>query len=170
MADRGNKSSAAAGPFTALRGKGGVGMAGAAKGIALGGSLGWSTAGMTFGRVMQVGAIRDDTEGNPGTPSLKLTYPGFWRFRWVVRAGSRSIQVNVKQADNRSPYPSLIVKANSDVGVSSDLTTTSTGGAGWVVVGPLTFTATATGLLWVELWNNTTYEPAPCFFDHIVIV
>jgi hypothetical protein len=94
---------------------------------------------------------------------------GMWRFRWAVRVGVNNIQVNCKQEVNGSPRPSMIVKANPDVGLNSDTTASAGSSTGWVVIGPITVTATAVGPVWVELHNN--YQGAwatPAFFDHIV--
>lgn len=123
----------------------------------------------TFGRHMQVGALKNDTEGNPTFPSLQLDIPGFWRFRWVVKPGVRSIQINAKQAANGTPRPTMVVKANSAVGLAADLTGTAGSSTGWVVIGPLSFTCTVIGVVWVELHNNYYGQyNTPCYFDHRV--
>jgi hypothetical protein len=119
------------------------------------------------GRNLSVGVSKEVAEGNPGTPCLVLKYPGMWRFRWAVTAGARTIRVDCKQAYNAADYPSIIVKASS-FGPSSDVTATSGGGTGWVTIGPASFTATGTGVVWVELWNNLKRNDAPCYFDHII--
>jgi len=117
------------------------------------------------------GAGRSNTEGNPATPSLQLRYPSVFKFRWAVRAGTRSIQVNVKQAINTSPRPQLIVRANPAIGVASDQSATAGSGTGWIVVGPVTVSPTTAGVLHVELVSNSTSESeAGCFFDHIVVM
>jgi len=92
-----------------------------------------------------------------------------WRFRWRVRTGARSIQVNVKQAVNISPRPSLIVKANPGIGINADVTGTAASNTGWVVIGPVNITPSSDGAVWVELWNNYDAQvyQAPCYFDHI---
>lgn len=118
-------------------------------------------------RGFTIGAAKETSEGNPGTPCLVLKQPGFWRFRWAVTAGVRAIRVDCKQAYNTSPYPSIIIKASS-FGNAADVTATSAGGAGWVTIGPASFTATGSGVVWVELWNNLIRADSPCYFDHIV--
>lgn len=119
-------------------------------------------------REMTFGARKETTEGYPSTPCLVLTQPGFWRFRWAVTAGVRTIRVDCKQVANTSPYPSIIIKASS-FGNAADVVATSAGGAGWVTIGPATFTATGPGVVWVELWNNLRVNGTPCFFDHTVV-
>jgi hypothetical protein len=127
---------------------------------------------------LQVGVIQDNTEGFPSPPSIALRQPGVWRFRWQLSPGTQTISCYAKQPANASPYPSLIVKANSSIGVNADVTGTSPGGAGWVKIGPVTVVATAPGVVWVELRNNlTTLDPtrgvtgpwAICYFDNIDI-
>lgn len=161
----------ASAPFSigALHSKSGEqGVIGALQGIAIGGPTSMFGDG-TFGRHLQVGVLRNNTEGNPAQPSLQLDIPGMWRFRWGVIAGPRTIRVNVKQVVNASPRPTLIVRANSAVGLNSDLTVTAGSSTGWIVLGPASFTATAAGPLWVELWNNYHGQyQTPCFFDHII--
>jgi len=63
----------------------------------------------------------------------------------------------------------MVVKANSAVGLAADQTATAGASTGWVTVGPVSFTCTAAGAVWVELHNNYFGAYAsPCFFDHIV--
>ena len=136
------------------------------KGIMLG--PGDMSGNSPFGRGLAVGVVRSDSEGNPSTPSLAVPPGGFWRFKWGVLAGSQTISVDVKQASNTSPYPTVVVKANPAIGVSIDHTGTSTGGTGWVTIGPVTVSATSPGVLWVELHNNSTAYPAElAYFDNI---
>lgn len=117
---------------------------------------------------MTVGAQRNNTEGNAAAPSLELQLNGSYRFKWVVRAGARSVSVLVKYPTDVAPRPSLVIKANAGVGLASDVEEISAGGTGWVTIGPAAFTATADGVVYVELRNNTTYRAMPCYFDHIV--
>jgi hypothetical protein len=146
-----------------------VGSVGVLRGITLGGPSTWTGEG-SFGRHLQVGVQRNDADGSPNVPCIQITYPGFWRFRWSVATGTRNISLQVKQARNLAPYPTFIVKKNSAVGLGSDAVATSPGGAGWVTIGPLTLTFTATGVVWVELWNNIEHTNSPALFDHLVII
>jgi hypothetical protein len=121
----------------------------------------------TFGRHMQVGVLRNNTEGSPAQPSLQLDIPGMWRFRWSVRSGSRTVQINCKQAANGTPRPTMIVKAATGI-LAADQTGTAGSSTGWVVIS-VSFVALADGALWVELWNNYYgLYATPTYFDHIV--
>jgi hypothetical protein len=109
------------------------------------------------------------TQGNPAAPSLSLPFPGSFRFRFVARPGTHTIQINCMQAANVSPRPSMIVRANTVVGLSSDQTAVAPSGTGWVVIGPIVMTFSALGAVYVDLCSNSTAElAAPCYFDHIV--
>jgi len=146
-------------------------------GLNLEGATTWS-GDTAAGRHMGQFIIQNVTDGTPAQPCLQLNFPGFWRFRWAVSAGStHSISVFMKQPCNTAPYPSIVIKANAAIGVSTDLTLSSTGGTGWVSVGPLTTPSiTAAGVLWVELHNNSTVwglsgsTPAGVvYFDHLAV-
>lgn len=146
-----------------------IGMASYVQGISIGGVFSQNSDG-TFGRNIQLGVIRNNTEGSPNAPSLELHQAGFWRFRWAVTTGTRTIQINVKQPANLVPYPSLIIKQNPDIGINADVTGSSPGGTGWAVIGPVSITPNATGIVWVELWNNCYGSSVgPAYFDHIVV-
>lgn len=111
---------------------------------------------------------RNNTEGDPAQPSLELIGRGQWRFRWTVVAGSRSISINVKQVINVSPRPTLIVKANPEIGVNSDIPDDAPSGTGWVTIGPVAAAPTSNGALWVELHAN--YDAAESsFWDNLVV-
>ena len=89
------------------------------------------------------------------------------RSRAKVKAGSRSISIDVKQAANLTPRPTLAVRKNVAVGLTDDVTATAAGGTGWVTV-TASFTATADGAVWFELRNNLDGF-FPCFFDKLVL-
>jgi len=116
------------------------------------------------------GIAKEENEGYPSPPCLRLDYPGFWRFRWGIFPGQQSISIWTKQVSNVSGYrPQIVVKANPEFGVLSDQTATAPEGTGWVQIGPLTLTASQAGWVWVELWNRDTYTfNSPCYFDHLV--
>lgn len=119
-------------------------------------------------RPMVFAAGRNDSEGNPASPCLAMPYPGVFRFRWAVRAGTRSISVSVKQSLNASPRPSITVKASPGIGIASDVSASAASGTGWVTAGPAVVTPTSDGVVYVELANNTTGEnDHSCYFDHI---
>lgn len=166
-------------PYTTKRDRssGEEGVAGYLKGMAFGAPTSFDGQG-SFGRHMQYGLNKEVTLGNPGAPSLRLDYPGFWRFRWVVKPGSRTISIFANQNSTGSLYrPTLVVKANSNVNINTDLTAVAPAGAGWVSIGPISFTATGTDVVWVEMHNNNinmvningSLVSTPAYFDHIVV-
>lgn len=111
---------------------------------------------------------KSTSEGNPSQPSLQLIANGVWRFRWVVQSGSRGVSVDVKQAINLSPRPSIIVKANPDIGVNSDVTAVAASGTGWVTIGPANITPSSSGAVWVELHANTI-GIYPSYWDNVQV-
>lgn len=117
-------------------------------------------------------AQRSDSEGSPGTPCLDLARYGAYRFRWAIIPGARTISVRVKQPGNLVGYPTLVIKACAAVGLAADVVGMSAGGTGWVTIGPIGFSATGSGSVWVELHNNTSRtkptDVVNCFFDHLV--
>jgi hypothetical protein len=126
----------------------------------------------TFGLPMMSGITQSYTEGNPSTPCLEIFQPTFWRFKWSVGGGNRTISVKCKQASNSvsASRPSLIVKANPSIGLTNDVSGSAPSGTGWVTIGPVSFTPTASGSVNVELWNNSnTVTQDSAFFDHIVV-
>lgn len=115
---------------------------------------------------LQQGSGRDDAVGNP-LPSYLVPrhgmacHPGF---RLTVNEGEREISVDVLQPEASAERPFLRVKANPDIGLTADITTTALAGTGWqTLIAPLT--ATADGAVRVELWNA---DPGfPCWFDNL---
>jgi hypothetical protein len=115
------------------------------------------------------GMSKETSEGSPNSPCIRLEFPSFWRFRWVVKPGQRQIAVRVKQAKTfPDQRPKLVVKANANVGLTSDLEAVAPEGTDWVVLGPIIFTATGTDMVYVEVHNRLQISFTPMFFDHIV--
>lgn len=116
------------------------------------------------------GMSKDTTEGSPSSPCLRLNYPSMFRFRWVVRAGPRRIAIRAKQINMYSTEqrPSLTVKASAEVGLLDDITAFAPNGTDWVTIGPISFTATGMGMVYVEIRNNLLLSDSPAFFDHII--
>lgn len=141
----------------------GPGVAGALQALSIGGPTSW-LGDCTFARDLQVGAFRNDTDGFPSPPSIELHHVGFWRFRWAVVAGARTLTVYAKQGLNESPRPSIRLKANSDVGLLVDTDFTAAASSGWVPI-TASFVATGSGVIWVECRNNlSSHIDAPCLF------
>jgi hypothetical protein len=124
-------------------------------------------SGMPSG-VFSVGVRRDNVEGNL-TPSLVMDQPAKLRFRWAVAAGARSISIQVKQAADAAPYPTLRIIANPDMGIFVDTVATAPAGAGWKTLGPVPIAVPVTGAMWVELENlyNGAVPPSPCYWDNL---
>lgn len=125
---------------------------------------------INLGSEYQIIGGEDATQGDPATPCIRLDNQGRFRFRWKMASGTRTISINVKQAINISPRPTLIVKANPDIGINSDQSATAGAGTGWVTIGPITVNPSSDGAVWVEVWNNliTQMRGTPCYVDHAV--
>ena len=133
-----------------------------------GSTLGDDTSGI---RSMTFGVTKSIVEGKPGTPSLQLSTPGFYRFRWVVKPGTRSVSVNAKQIKTfPNQGPSSVIKKNPSVGLLTDISASVATASNWATIGPLSFPCTATGVVNVELHNNLQISSAPAYFDHIQVV
>jgi hypothetical protein len=150
---------------------------GYAQGIAyIGGMTTIDGAGDTL-RHMQIGVGKNSTEGSTTPPCLQLDYPGMWRFRWVIKGGTRTVSVLTKQNSTGSLRPSMVVKANQSIGVPYDISASAANANSWTAIGPISVTPTGIGSVWVELHNNMTDYPSicrndetlyPALFDHIV--
>ena len=113
-------------------------------GISLGEASSISGDSSTGLRPLIVGLSKDTTEGSPLSPCIKLQNPEtFWRFRWVVKPGQRRIALHVKQDDAFAiQRPTIIVRKNDTVGLTTDYTMTSPGGSDWTIIGPGIFNFT----------------------------
>jgi len=138
-----------------------------ALGIILGGApVDWEGDGV---RSLQFGARFEGTEGTPTAPSLALDWWGFWRWRWVVDTGTRSVTIYTKQASNVAGRPSVVLKANAAVGLAADVTAVAGSSTGWIAV-TASFNCTAPGMVWVELHNNCLGIADTCYFDRISVI
>lgn len=123
--------------------------------------------GLLFGcaELYRYGVMTDPDTGN-AAPSLKVRgheYP----FRLAVKAGARTVSVDVLQPVATAQRPRLMVKANPDIGLTSDQTATAGAGTGWQTLS-VAFTATANGGVRVLLVNEDAANPA--WFDNVRIV
>jgi len=109
-------------------------------------------------------------DGSPATPCLSVDTPSYWRLRWVVSPGQRTIYILAQQNSTGSVYrPSLVLKSNPTVGLNSDVSGSAPDGTGWKQIGPVTFTSTGTDVVWVELHNNNYVSSStPALFDHVI--
>lgn len=123
---------------------------------------------MVCGSTHMVVGARDDSEGN-SAPSLRMDSMGTFKFLWVVGASPITLSVDVKQAANASPRPRVTIKADTSIGVSSDVTGEAGSSTGWVTIGPLLVEPTSAGALEVLLENRLDYQyrVAPCYWDNI---
>lgn len=142
-----------------------AGCIGALRGICIGGYTSVNsdtTAGVHY----HTGVERSNTEGFPTPPSISLLWPTFWRFRWGVKAGTRTLKMYVKQVLNGDPRPSVKVIANPEIGLNADLEVFAGSSTDWTPI-TVSFTATADGGVWVEMHNNYGSFADPAYFDHI---
>lgn len=124
----------------------------------------------TYGLSLIYGVTRSYTEGSPESPCLEMSQPGMYKFKWSVSTGVRTFSINCKQASNSvsASRPSVTIKANPDIGLYNDITGSASPSTDWVVIGPLSFSASNKGCLTVELYNNSnTVNQSSTFFDHI---
>lgn len=94
---------------------------------------------------------RDDEDGSPTPPSFSMPWGGTIRLRLGIEAGPRSVSVKVKQPSATLPRPTMRIMPNAEVGIATELIATAPTGEGWVTVGPIAFTATAAGGIFLEL-------------------
>lgn len=110
---------------------------------------------------------RDNTEGSPGQPSLKILGRGYFPVPWVIRPGVRSVSCKVKQPVNVLPRPSIVIRANPLVGLNADVEVAAQPGTDWVIV-QAGFTATAEGGVYVELRGNYDGQMVESWWDNLV--
>lgn len=151
---------------------------GYAQGIAFTGNVTSMNSDAPGGKHYQIGVGKNTTDGSPLAPCLQLDYPGSWRFRWVIKGPAKTVSVQTKQNSTGSYRPSMVVKANPDIGIPFDVSASAADGGGWILIGPISVNPTGTGSVWVELHNNNVVYPTagyennetlhPALFDHIV--
>jgi hypothetical protein len=115
---------------------------------------------------------RDTTEGDPAVPSLRIIGPHRRSFYWPVEAGTRTISVKVKYSpDVSGARPKLIVKANSDIGISTDSEEEAATGTGWLTIGPISVTPSVDGVLECELRFDHIHEEGTqtCYWDTVTV-
>lgn len=118
----------------------------------------------------QILGRKDLVEGTPSPPSLCLEARGVLKvFAWALTSGSHQISIQVKQAANLSPRPSLRILASPDIGVNADVTDSAPAGTGWVTIGPLSVSPSSDGVLWVQVENNVDGQAGtmPCYWKNL---
>lgn len=122
----------------------------------------------TLGQHLNFAVTKSVSQGTPSAPSLAIAGPTLWQFRWQIRVGTQTIRCAVLQASNTTPRPTMTIKANPDVGLNADVVGTAPGGTTWVTIGPLSVTASAVGVVLVQLSNNKVDSYDTAYFDLIV--
>ena len=112
-------------------------------------------------------AYKDLVQGSPDAPCFRMDTPGAFKFRWAADTGAHTIAIKVKQVANQSPRPTLTVLPNPAVGIADPIVTAAPSGTDWVMIGPVSVTFTAAGVVWIELrnWLNTQFGTTPCYWD-----
>lgn len=133
-------------------------------------------SGSSFGPVMVYGFARDNAVGRTSPPSGFMPYVGYIFFEWSVNPGANTLTVSVLQPQNSAPFPTMVAKANSDIGLLADVTGTSPGSTDWSDIS-ITIVAVSAGAVDVELHNNlhglfdptnlSQIVPAPCWWDDL---
>jgi len=112
---------------------------------------------------------RDDLEGSPTPPSLRVVGGGVMRFRLPVDAGVRTLSVKCRETSSLVARPTLRVRANVEIGLQADLEAVAPSGSGWVTVGPLTFTASTKGGVAIELLSFAASWEGECQWDNLLL-
>lgn len=140
------------------------------KGISLGGPSSVTGEDTVGYRHLMYGITRNNIEGSPNPPSLELSHPTMWRFKWSVKPGQRRISVRVKQNDIISNQrPTLTIQKNIAVGIATDITLSADNSSDWVTIGPIVFTAINVGTVFIEIRNNLNISFQPLYIDHVVV-
>jgi hypothetical protein len=134
--------------------------------VSLGGPTG--PRGASAGPHMAVGISEDTAQGFPSVPCIKLSQPGRWRFFQAVNAGFQTLSVYCKQVADSAPYPSMVILANSAIGIAADIEASGGAGADWKLIAQAIVPA-SDGIIVVELRNNLALSLAPCWFDNFGI-
>lgn len=126
--------------------------------------------GLVCSNQSMVHGAQDQSIGNPGA-SFRMDCRGVWNAWIPFPSGTNTIQVDVQQAVNLSPRPTLTVHADASVGINSDIVGTAGSSAGFVTIGPLTVSPSADAILLVTLANNYDgqFPGSPCYWDNLVV-
>lgn len=137
--------------------------------LTLSGYSGWGLKSLVIGGDYAALGGRDNAEGFSSQPSLRLDARGVYSFLWAMTAGARALSISVKQAANADPRPSVVIRANPEIGINADITTVAGSGTGWVTIGPIAVNPAQAGCVRVELRNNynAMIFTAPCYWDNL---
>ena|SRR5690349_14537939 len=125
--------------------------------------------GLVCANQSMVAGGQDLVVGN-AAPSFRMDARGNWSAWIYFDSGTNTIQVDVQQAVNLSPRPTITVHSDSTVGINSDIVGTAASGTGWVTIGPLSVSPSAAAVLLVSLSNNydAQFTGAPCYWDNLI--
>lgn len=115
------------------------------------------------------GGGRDEADGDPASPSLRVVGGGVFRFRIPVDSGQRSISVKCKEVSTLVPRPILRVCENGEIGLVASVEAVAPAGTGWITVGPATFAATAKGGVVIELVSFSLSWEGECHWDSLTV-
>lgn len=118
---------------------------------------------------LSVEARRDDTVGFSAPPSIYYPRGGFMRIRLAVSAGLRSVTIKAKQPATGIPRPTAKILANPSIGVNADVSATAPSGTDWVTIGPITFTPSTAGGVYLELFAPWSGFEGGCWFDNVSV-
>jgi hypothetical protein len=106
--------------------------------------------------------VRDDTDGDGGPPSQKQQRPGVLRDIYVPVTAGVPIRITLacRYSPDADPRPRMLVRANSDVGLTGDLEVVAPSGSGWTTL-TTSFTPTADGV--VQVWREMRSLEAGAF-------
>lgn len=103
----------------------------------------------------QYSGSKNTSDGSPSQPCLEMSdCNGLFRFRWAVKAGTRTLSIKVANITGLTPYPTVTIRANPVIGVNSDVVGTAGSGTGWQTIGPLSVSPSSEGVLLVELYSG----------------
>ena len=114
---------------------------------------------------------RLNSDGYPLPPCIQVINGGVLRYTFPVAAGLRGVTVRVREVSDLAVVrPQMRVLADTSMGIPVTLTATAGAGTGWLLLGPLAFTAPAKGAITVELEAFTgNNQHSDCRWDALTI-
>jgi len=119
------------------------------------------------GHVPMIFGGRDTAEVSS---SFRMDSRGTFRFPVVVTPVSSVFAIDVKQAANVSPRPSMVLLQNTGLGILTPVTGTASSSVGWVNIS-VAVTPSGTGVAAIELRNNydAQVSGAPCYWNNFTL-
>lgn len=124
-----------------------------------------------------LGTGRDDADGNPAPPSLKLRGLTEWVILWPLKAGVNTFAIDCKYGpdDGAGARPQVILRADDTLGIHADLVVTLGAGAdAWQTSPTISVTPRAAGVARISLVTRNTRPdgvliPVYANFDKIAV-